>query len=175
VSPIKTSGGQVVFRAPEATLERDRGEVGERREEPFGRLLSALETSVTTACERHAEWPEKVAAGIYAGVDFAIDNPAVIDAVTTSGGTGSAWTSGYEGTVQRLAKLISEQAPAGSRLPGSTDEALVAGIIGLVGDHVRVGRTKALADLRPDLVLLALLPYLGFDEARRRANELPPR
>ena len=154
---------------------RDLGEDGQRRGEPFGRLLGQLEASVVAACESHPEWPERVAAGIYAGVDFAIENPAVVEAVTTVGGTGSAWTSGYEGTVQRFAKLISEQAPAGSRLPGSTDEALVAGIIGLVGDHVRVGRVEALADLRRDLVLLALLPYLGFDEARRRVNALPPK
>lgn len=155
-------------------MERqDRGEGGRHRGEPFGRLLGELEASVAAACEVGLEWPERVAAGIYAGVDFAIENPAVVEAVTASGGTGSAWTSGYEGTVQRFARLLAEQAPAGSRLPGSTDEALVAGIIGLVGDHVRVGRTAALADLRQDLVLLALLPYLGFDEARRRVNSLP--
>lgn len=154
-------------------MERDRGEGGQRRSEPFGRLLGALEDRIAAACEPHLEWPERVAAGIYAGVDFAIDNPAVVEAVIPDR-TESAWTSGYQSAVERFAQLVSEQAPAGSRLPGSTDEALMAGIIGLVGDHVRVGRTEALADLRPDLVLLALLPYLGFDEARRRANALPP-
>ena len=46
----------------------------------------------------------------------------------------------------------------------------MAGIVGLVGDHVRVGRLEALEALRPDLVLLALLPYLGFAEAREWAN-----
>lgn len=156
-------------------MERQRGEDGEQRGGPFGAILGELDATVAAACETQPEWPEKVAAGIYAGVDFAIEHPAVVEAVTTVGGTGSAWTSGYEGTVQRFAQLISEQAPAGSRLPGSTDEALVAGIIGLVGDHVRIGRVEALSDLRRDLVLLALLPYLGFDEARRRVNALPPR
>lgn len=82
----------------------------------------------------------------------------------------SALRSPYEGIVQRLADLIAATAPTDSRLPGSTDEALVAGIIGLVGDHLRIGHTEALERLRPDLVLLALLPYLGFDEACRWAN-----
>jgi hypothetical protein len=83
---------------------------------------------------------------------------------------GKASSSGYTDTIERLARLISRDAPAGSRLPGTTDEALVAGIVGLVGDHLRVGRFEALEALRPDLVLIALLPYLGFAEAREWAN-----
>jgi hypothetical protein len=58
-------------------------------------------------------------------------------------------------------------------LPASTDEALVAGIVGLVGDHVRIGRVERLAELRPELVLLVLLPYLGFAEAQAWANRPP--
>jgi hypothetical protein len=44
--------------------------------------------------------------------------------------------------------------------------------VGLVGDHIRIGRLDRLAELRPELVLLTLLPYLGFSEARRWANEM---
>jgi hypothetical protein len=113
-----------------------------------------------------------VAAGIYAGVDYAIDHPAVVDALHAVPTAERTSPGGYTRTVERLAELISRDAPAGSRLPGSTDEALVAGIVGLVGDHIRVGRFDALRELRPDLVLLATLPYLGFDEARRWANQL---
>ncbi len=122
------------------------------------------------ACERRGQWPEQVAAGIYAGVDFAIANPGLIEALAVSESDKSSSESRYEGIVHRLAKLISRDAPAGSRLPGSTDEALVAGIVGLVGDHIRIGHLEALERLRPDLVLLALLPYLGFEEAQRWAN-----
>ena len=64
------------------------------------------------------------------------------------------------------------RAPRDTRLPASTDEALVAGIVGLVGDHLRVGRLDRLAELRPELVLLTLLPYLGFTEAQRWANQV---
>jgi hypothetical protein len=125
---------------------------------------------VATACQPREEWPAQVAAGIYAGVEFAIGHPAVVEALLVMETAEMASESGYTGTIERLARLISRDAPAGSRLPGSTDEALVAGIVGLVGDHVRVGRFEALEALRPDLVLLALLPYLGFAEAREWAN-----
>ena len=78
----------------------------------------------------------------------------------------------YERAVSRFARFLQLRAPAGTRLPGSTDEALVAGIVGLVGDHIRLDRLDRLADLRPELVLLTLLPYLGFAEAQRWANEM---
>jgi hypothetical protein len=48
-------------------------------------------------------------------------------------------------------------------------------VVGLVGDHLRIGRVDRLLELRPDLVLLALLPYLGFSEAQRWANDLAKR
>lgn len=143
-------------------------EVG--RAEAFGQLLGDLEASVAGACRPREEWPAQIGAGIYAGVEFAIGHPAVVDALLVLETEERASSSGYTGTIERLAGLISSTAPEGSRLPGTTDEALVAGIVGLVGDHVRVGRLEALEALRPDLVLIALLPYLGFDEARTWAN-----
>jgi hypothetical protein len=88
-----------------------------------------------------------------------------IEVAAKSGGI-----SHYERVVGRLAGMIRVKAPIERRLPVSTDEALVGGIVGLVGDHVRLGRTERLAELRPELVLLALLPYLGFSEAQRWAN-----
>jgi hypothetical protein len=153
-------------------MGQDRGGAGGEPGEIFGRLLGDLEASVATACAGQEEWPRRVAAGIYAGVKYAIEHPAVVDAITVLERVEMASLSGYTVTIERLAALISRDAPEGSRLPGSTDEALVAGIIGLVGDHVRVGRLQALEALRPDLVLLALLPYLGFAGAREWANRL---
>jgi hypothetical protein len=145
------------------------GSGGERRE-LFARLIGDLEASVAAACRPREAWPAQVGACIYAGIDFAIDHPSVVEALLMLETTEKASPSGYADMIERLARLISRDAPEGSRLPGSTDEALVAGIVALVGDHVRVGRFEALEALRPDLVLLALLPYLGFAEARAWAN-----
>lgn len=76
----------------------------------------------------------------------------------------------YERVIGRLSGFLRIKAPIEERLPVSTDEAVVAGIVGLVGDHVRTGRVERLAELRPELVLLALLPYLGFSDAQSWAN-----
>ena len=136
----------------------------------FPVALASLETAVLEACSVDAEWPAQITAAIYAGVDFAIANPVVIRALTLNPKGESDSISRYESVVGRLAGLIQVKAPLGSRLPGSTDEALMAGLVGLVGDHIRLGRVDRLEELRPELVLLALLPYLGFAEARRWAN-----
>jgi hypothetical protein len=80
----------------------------------------------------------------------------------------------YERLIGRLAGFMQIKAPIGMRLSGTTDEVLVAGIVGLVGDHIRVGRVERLAELRSELVMLALLPYLGMEEARRWSRETEP-
>lgn len=123
------------------------------------------------ACAVEGEWPAQVAAAIYAGVDFAIANPNVARALTLDAAAEADCMRRYERVVGRFAGFIQIKAPRDSRLPGSTDEALVAGIVGLVGDHIRIGRLDRLAELRPELVLLTLLPYLGFAEAQRWANQ----
>lgn len=138
----------------------------------FTLALAGLEKALLDACAAQGEWPAQVAAAIYAGVDFAIANPSVARALTVEAAAEAGGMGRYEHVIGRLAGFIQIKAPRDSRLPASTDEALVAGIVGLVGDHIRIGRPDRLAELRPELVLLALLPYLGFAEAQRWANRL---
>jgi hypothetical protein len=136
--------------------------------------LADLEEAVLGACRAEAEWPARIAAGVYAGVDFAILNPEVLEAISSSLESEAERLVGYEALIGRLTGFLQIEAPSGTRLPGSTDQALVGGIVGLVGDHLRLGRADRLVELRPDLVLLVLLPYLGFAEAKRWANRIEP-
>jgi hypothetical protein len=135
-------------------------------------VLAGLETAVLDACAAEDEWPAQIAAGVYAGVDFAMGNPTIAQALALESGGTPGCRRNYERMIGRLAGFIQIKAPVGSRLPTSTDEALVAGIVGLVGDHIRIGRLDRLAELRPELVLLTLLPYLGFSEAQRWSNQV---
>jgi hypothetical protein len=139
---------------------------------PFPIALADLETAVLDACGGEEEWPARVAAGICAGVDYAIAHPEVVETLASDASPGTETLRRYEQVIGRLAGILQAHAPLQSRLPVSTDEALVAGLVGLVGDHLRIGRYERLAELRADLVLLALLPYLGFAEAREWANRV---
>jgi hypothetical protein len=137
--------------------------------------LAGFEQAVLDAClAESGEWPAQIAAGLYAGVDFAIANPLVAHTLTFDGAVEGDSVRQYERLIGRLAGFIQIKAPVGTRPPGSTDEVLVAGIVGLVGDHIRIGRIERLAELRSELVMLTLLPYLGMEEARRWSRETEP-
>ncbi|HVY96439.1 MAG TPA: hypothetical protein VHA54_05725 [Solirubrobacterales bacterium] len=139
-------------------------------EAEFLRSITELETAILDACSAPRDWPAQIAAGVYAGIDFVVGNPDAAQTLTMAAGSASEYRGRYESLVGRLAGFLRVRAPHDQRLPVSTDEAVVAGVVGLVGDHVRIGRLDRLAELRPDLVLLTLLPYLGFAEAQRWAN-----
>jgi hypothetical protein len=136
-------------------------------------VLDALEAAILDACAPQEQWPAQISAGVYAGIDFVTANPDRARAWVGDAAADSDFRSQYERIVGRLAGFLRRRAPVETRLPASTDEALVAGIVGLVGDHVRIGRFERLAELRPELVLLVLLPYLGFAEAQAWANRPP--
>lgn len=133
--------------------------------------LANLEAAVMDACAAEDEWPAQIAAGVNAAVDYAIAHPEVAELLAADAPAGADTLRRYETVIERFAGFIRVRAPVDSRLPGSTDEALVAGMVGLVGDHLRIGRLDRLKELRPELVLLTLLPYLGFAEAQRWANQ----
>ena len=139
-------------------------------EAEFLRALSALETAILDACGEAEEWPAQIAAGVYAGVDFVVDNPEAAESLTAGATDGTEYKRRYDSLVGRLTGFLRVRAPHDRRLPVTTDEAMVAGVVGLVGDHVRIGRLDRLRELRPELVLLTLLPYLGFSEAQRWAS-----
>jgi len=135
--------------------------------------LANLEEAVLQACAAEEQWPAQVAAGIYAGVDYAIAHPEVAETLAFGASASADTLQRYEIMIGRLVGFLRVGAPTEQRLPVATDEALVGGMVGLVGDHLRIGRLDRLEQLRPELVLLTLLPYLGFDEARRWANQMP--
>jgi hypothetical protein len=138
----------------------------------FPLALANLETAVLDACAGEEEWPAQIAAGICAGVDYAIAHPEVVELLAAEPPRGTDTLDRYESVIGRLAGFLRVNAPVSNRLPGATDEALVAGMVGLVGDHLRIGREDRLEELRPELVLLTLLPYLGFSEAQKWANQV---
>src|ERR1700761_2586996 len=113
--------------------------------------LIQLEEVVLGACSGEGEWPARIAAGIYAGVDFAIAHPDILDGFYSDLEDEAGNIVRYELIIQRFTGFLQSRAPVGERLPGSTDTALVGGIIGLVGDHLRLGRKERLEELRPDL------------------------
>ncbi|HEY6731819.1 MAG TPA: hypothetical protein VI039_12450 [Solirubrobacterales bacterium] len=132
--------------------------------------LTQLEAALEEGCRKEHEWPAQVSAGLYAGVEFAIANPDVIEWLAV-GRTGEYSLDRYQTAICRLSKLLKAKVPVPrAGLPPVTEEALIGGVIGLVGEQLRTGKIDRLRSLRPELVLLTLLPYVGFEDARSWAN-----
>lgn len=131
--------------------------------------LTQLEAAVAEGCQTEEEWPARVSAGIYAGIDFAIENRDVVEWLGVNGGRGYSLRH-HQASISRLAGLLRARVPNDREPPVVTGETLIGGLVFLVGEELRAGRVDRLRELRPEFVLLTLLPYLGFEDARRWAN-----
>jgi hypothetical protein len=137
----------------------------------FESAIARIESAVVDACDQSVDWPARITAGIAAALDFMIANPAAARALTIdsrSAGTGGTGQDGdYAEMIGRFAALLGADAPRGARLPASSDRSVVGVIAAIVSCHVRAGTVDQLGKGDPNLVFLALLPYLGFAEASR--------
>ncbi len=132
-----------------------------------GREFAELRVALAEACRAHQEWPEKVAAGIYAALDFATADPdrALVLLARDDRPDGEA----YRQTVDCLIRLLERVVPAAAS-PAGGSAGPVEGIAMIVADHVRAERADGLGEIAPVLVEFALQPYLGYAEAKRWAD-----
>jgi hypothetical protein len=133
----------------------------------------ALQDAVRTACGRQAEWEAKVAAGIRAALEFAAAEPAAVHALTIDARRRAEEAGDRaEEVVQYFAEMLGSVAPEEKRFPISTDEGAVESIAMVIRGQLLSGTTEALPKLAPELTYLALMPYTGLAEARRRTESL---
>jgi hypothetical protein len=73
-----------------------------------------------------------------------------------------------------FAERLSAIAPTAARKPISTDESIVESIAVFIRGYLLGGTETELPATAPDLVYLALMPYLGLEETRRWAESIDP-
>jgi 4-aminobutyrate aminotransferase-like enzyme len=135
----------------------------------FSTSFEQLKGRVREACSEQEEWPARIAAGIREAVDFCVSNPAAAQALVIDTRT-AAGEGDYLEMVDGFAEFIDAEAGSGRRSTGPADEALVAAIAAIVAHHIRTERLDHLEEAVPELVCLALLPYLGFEQAKGWAD-----
>ena len=139
----------------------------------FGSAIARMERAVVESCDEQAEWPARITAGINSAIDFMVANPAAARALAVrSRSCEEEGDAGYVEMIDRFAGLLGAGAPRSERLPASSDESIVTLIAAIVSCHVRAGTVETLCNRDPDLVFLALLPYVGFAEACRWSGTL---
>jgi hypothetical protein len=145
-------------------------------ETAFDLAFPRLRAAVVAACSTDREWPAKVAAAIYAALDFAVQEPTAIRVLTRDalvhhpdGGRR------YGELIDGFAELLRAAAPRDEPLPTLTEHALIGAIALTIVDQMRAGTLDQLPATAPELVEFSLLPYLGSIEARRWSHLTTPR
>src|SRR5262249_3630250 len=69
---------------------------------------------------------------------------------------------------------LGDVAPAETLIPISTTEGIVETIAILIRGYLQANTIEKLAELGPELVCLALMPYLGLEGARKWAATFSP-
>jgi hypothetical protein len=136
--------------------------------EDFSASFLELQQVVRNACRQRTRWEAKIVAGIDAVLRFAATNPGKGIALTVSARRPAFGDRNPEQVViAYFVARLAEVAPAERRLPVSTDEAVVQSIATIVRGHLLAGTAEQLPETAPDLVYLALLPYLGLEGTKR--------
>ncbi len=130
------------------------------------RELADLRALVAQACGTRSEWPDKVAAGVYAALDFAVADPDRALALLVRDGERGGADLAYRQTVDCLSGMLDGIVPAATSRAGGPAGS-VQGIAMIVSDHLRADRVDGLGRIGPALVQFALQPYLGYAEAKR--------
>jgi hypothetical protein len=136
------------------------------------RELVELRASLAAACRAREEWPDKVAAAVYAALDFAAADPDRALLLLARDGERDGDGRAYRQTVDLLSRLLEGAVPA-TASPAGGGAGAVRAIAMIVSDHLRAERADGLGRIGPALVQFALQPYLGYAEAKRCADRSP--
>jgi AcrR family transcriptional regulator len=136
----------------------------------YGMIDDHVRGSMLAAGEDTAPWPEQVRARLEALLGVLSRDRAVTRFYLTEPlAAGGEIAARYRDAMQMLAETIRpESGPAGIDAE-VRDQALMGGIATLIARRLKAGGPETLHDLLPDLVELALAPYIGREEARRFA------
>jgi hypothetical protein len=136
--------------------------------EDFSASFLELQEAVRDACRRQVKWEAKVVVGIHATLQFAAASPAKALALTVHARRPAFGDRNPEQVViAHFVARLRDVAPATRRLPVSTDESIVKSIATVVRGHLLGGTEDQLPEIAPDVIYLALLPYLGLAATKR--------
>jgi AcrR family transcriptional regulator len=140
----------------------------------FDIVLEHIFEIVAGALEAQDEWADQVAAALVALLAFLAAEPAMARfTLLASVAAGEPMVSRRQEVVARFTAMLRVGRPQRVNdrpLPESIEEAVVGGIVTLLGRRVAAGQAAELDRLTPDVIEFALAPYLAFEEAERVAE-----
>jgi hypothetical protein len=144
------------------------------QDEPnFALCHSRLERSVHDACSPDQPWAGRVVAGIDAALRFADADRAAARILTIHAAFRRLdGADAFFEMVDRFAELFSNGAPPTNR-PDRTARTIVIRIARQTLHQIDLRPDARVAEIAPDMIVFALIPYVGFAEAQRWSKSAP--
>jgi AcrR family transcriptional regulator len=139
----------------------------------YDAAVERIRERVDESCTEHANesWSPRVRDALTALVDFLSAEPALAALALVEGlRAGRGVYDRYQAALESFVPYLRDgapPAPGGGSVPRTTDEAVLGGIVSLLGRRVMAGEANRLSELKPAVLEFALTPYLGTAEARR--------
>jgi AcrR family transcriptional regulator len=128
--------------------------------------------SMLAAAEASQPWPEQVRARLAALLEVLSRDLAVARFYLTEPlAAGGEIAARYRDAMQLLAETIRPDSSLSEIDVEVRDQALMGGIATLIARRLNAGEPERLRELLPDLVELAVAPYIGREQARHFARD----
>ncbi len=133
--------------------------------------VERLRGEALAACADRRDWSDGVCAALAAILAFLAHEPGranllLVEGLRAGPGIYDRFQSAVQGFVPQLADGAPAPASSGPS-PEAIDEAVVGGVVSLLGRRVLAGETEQLERFFPDIAEFVLTPYVGSQEARR--------
>jgi AcrR family transcriptional regulator len=140
----------------------------------FELIEEHLAAVMSEAAASERTWPAKVRVELGAMLEELAANPNLVRfALIAPRAAGGPFRERYRVLLERLIEVIADERPASrSKTPTEGAElAMAGGLAALVVAKVTAEEGERLGDLLPELVELALTPYIGHEKAAAEAAE----
>ena len=132
---------------------------------PADARLLELRREIREACRGETRWEARVVAAIEAMLGFCASRPVEARALASNAAPrGGARRNPEQILISFLAAELDLVAPRSRRVPIPSDESVIASMAAIVRGRLFSGDRDELLACAPDLVCLALLPYLEFSQ-----------
>ena len=138
----------------------------------FDQAVEHAAGRVTETVPSEAGWEDRATIATETLIELAADDPIRARlCLVEFQSAGPAARGRYEALIERLAAALREgrKLNRGAGRPERLEESIVGGIAWLVQGSLTEGEIARLRGLLPEILQIALTPYVGEDEANRRA------
>ncbi len=137
--------------------------------------LDELRQVLRDSCRGESRWEARVVSAIGAMLSFCAGQPLRARALASNSDSPGPGSHNPERVlVALLAGELSIVAPSARRAPVASDESVIAAMAAIVRDRLFSGDRERVLACAPDLVCLALLPYLEFSQMVAWAESADP-